>query len=110
MGKNSVIVDEEGPDFRIYESDNKFNIDWKDELYKVYVSNDNKKWHDLGYGRGTEEFDLATINLKEARYVKIKGFTEGSSSAKAGPDIEAIESLHSIAIKQEKTLKRIQKP
>ena len=109
MGKNSVIVDEEGPDFRIYESDNKFNIDWKDDLYKVYVSNDNKKWHDLGYGRGTDEFDLATKNLKEARYVKIKGFTEGSSSVNAGPDIEAIESLHSIVAKQEKSFKQAAK-
>ena len=101
MGKGEEIVDNPGPDLRIYESDRSFDPNWKDELYMVYVSNDNKVWRSLGYGRGTKEFDLATTNLNEARYVKIKGYAEGSG-VKAGPDIEAIESLHSRSIEKAK--------
>jgi hypothetical protein len=94
MGKFNEIVDAPGPDLRVYESDFNFDQNCKSDSYMVYVSNDSKIWQSLGYGRGTTEFDLATTNLKEARFVKILGITEGKG-AKAGPEIEAIESLHS---------------
>jgi hypothetical protein len=101
MVKNEEIIDGDGPDLRIYESGTKFNVDWRDDLYKVFVSNDNKTWHDLGYGRGIKSFDLAAKNLKEARYVKIKGYVE-RPSVTVGPEIEAIEGLHSRDNKQAK--------
>jgi len=94
MGEGEEIIDKEGPDLRVYEHGTKFNPDWRDDLYKVFVSNDRVNWHNLGWGRGIKSFDLSKANLKEARYVKIKGFIEEPSSTSPGPDIEAIEALH----------------
>ena len=101
MGKHKEIIDKPGPDLRVYESDHNFYSEWKADLYDVYVSNDNIRWHFLGGGVGIKEFDLAKIKLKEARYVKIRGFAL-SKSPKAGPEIESIESLHSRNIEQVK--------
>ena len=95
MGEGEEIIDEDGPDLRIYELDSNYNPKWIPESYDVFVSNDTTTWKHLGLGIGTASFDLSKTNMKIARYVKIQGYGPAKSKSRSpGPDIDAIEALH----------------
>ena len=58
MGEGEEIVDRDGYDLRVYESDKHYDPNWIPELYTVYISNDQFKWHKVGSGRGVRSFDI----------------------------------------------------
>jgi len=93
MGQGEEIIDLDGPDLRVYESDPQYDPTWKSEPYEVFVSNNKMDWTSLGEGDGVTNFDLRGSNLAEVRYVKIQGIVRWDSRA-PGPDIEAVEALH----------------
>ena len=93
MGEREEIVDSDGYDLRVYESDKNYDPDWLPETYTVYISNDQVGWHKVGFGRGVTSFDINKTGLKQARYVKIVGHYSDSQSD-PGPDIEAIEAIN----------------
>ncbi len=94
MGANEVIIDEEGDDLRVYETDQIFYGMDTPETYEVFVSQDMDTWESLGEGTGTAEFDLADSDLKWARYVKIEDRQANISGRSPGSDIDAIEALN----------------
>lgn len=94
MGSNELILDEEGDDLRVYETDQVFYGIDTPESYEVFVSQDMQTWVSLGEGKGTSEFDLADSKLKWARYVKIEDRENNKSGRSPGADIDAIEALH----------------
>lgn len=94
MGANELILDEEGDDLRVYETDQIFYGMDTPEAYEVFVSQDMQAWKSLGEGEGTTEFDLADSNLNWARYVKIEDREISIAGRSPGSDIDAIEALH----------------
>jgi len=94
MGANEVILDEEGDDLRVYETDQIFYGMDTPEAYEVFVSQDMDAWESLGEGIGTAEFDLDDSDLDWARYVKIEDRETSISGRSPGSDIDAIEALN----------------
>jgi hypothetical protein len=94
MGANELIIDEEGDDLRVYETDQIFYGMDTPEAYEVFVSQDMQTWESLGEGKGTAEFDLADSKLNWARYVKIEDRETSTAGRSPGSDIDAIEALH----------------
>jgi len=89
MGESGEIIDGPGDDFFVYEGD-----DGITEGYSVYVAQAWKgPWHSFGSASGTMSFDLATVSLPEAQFVKIIDDGDGNPSAYyPGFDLDAIES------------------
>ncbi|MEO0226888.1 MAG: M14 family zinc carboxypeptidase [candidate division WOR-3 bacterium] len=87
MGPNTPIVNIPGNDFTVYEGN-----DGTAEGYTVYASNNwNGPWYSCGTGTGTQDFDLATAGLSEARYVRIVDDGSTTSGQYAGFDLDAIK-------------------
>ena len=96
LGKNgwivldlgTAILDLPGNDLRIYEGDASA------EGFVVKVSNNLfGDWRTLGSGRGTTEFDLASKNIKEIRYIRIEDDGDGyTGTSNAGFDLDAVEA------------------
>ncbi|MCK4333106.1 MAG: carboxypeptidase regulatory-like domain-containing protein [Thermoplasmatales archaeon] len=90
MGEGTEIFDlENEPDFKIYEGDD------TDDGYHVYVSSEwDGPWTYMGLGMGTTEFDLATVSIESAQYVKIVDDSDGNPyEMNPGVDINAILNL-----------------
>ena len=88
MGRRTPIINGPGNDFFVVEDDG------DPEGYNVYVSNDwNGPWHNVGFGTGTQEYDLAAAGQSVARYVRIVDDNAGSG----GFDLDAIEAVVIIA-------------
>jgi hypothetical protein len=83
------ITDGPGSDFKVYEGDG--TVDG----YQVYCSaNWNGPWTNVGTGMGTTEFDLATVSVESARYLKIVDDGNGNpNEVNPGCDIDAVENL-----------------
>ncbi len=86
MGQS--IFDLTGNDLRIFEGSN------AKEGYVVKVAQAVfDEWHLLGSGKGTAEFDLSAIELKEIRYVRIEDDGDGfTGTSNAGFDLDAVEA------------------
>jgi PKD repeat protein len=90
MGNNSEIFDGTGDDFTVYEADN------NSEGYIVSVSNNwSGPWSIIGSGLGTSSFDLESVELTTARFVKIEddGVTMNTKDY-PGFDLDAIKILN----------------
>ncbi|MBD3190297.1 MAG: hypothetical protein GF308_06620 [Candidatus Heimdallarchaeota archaeon] len=80
MGEDEEILNENGDDFQIIANG---------DTYRVSVGNNlSKALTILKTGQGNQSFDLATIELSEARYVKIECFSIGNVQ------LDAIEAFH----------------
>ena len=88
MGKRTPIINGPGSDFTIVEGDG------DPEACSVYVSNDwNGPWHYVGFGTGTQGYDLAAGGQTSARFVRIADDANGGSGPYAGFDLDAIEAV-----------------
>ncbi|RZB28849.1 MAG: hypothetical protein AEth_01725 [Candidatus Argoarchaeum ethanivorans] len=94
MGENGVILDETGNDLTIFEVGDDYYSCGKPEDYEVYVNEDLDTWNFVGNGRGTTEFDISSVGLKWARYVKIVDATGDIGGKTPGVDIDAVKALH----------------
>lgn len=92
MGNGEDIFDGPGNDLTVYEGipDESGNS----EGYLVFVSNSNKgPWEYLGSGFGISEFDLSSVSLTQAEYVKIVDDGDGDSSSEyPGCDLDALKT------------------
>jgi hypothetical protein len=88
MGKETPIINGPGNDFTVYEGDG------DPEACSVFVSNDwNSNWRYVGFGTGTQTYDLAVAGLSTARFVRIVDDNSGGSGGNAGYDLDAIEAV-----------------
>jgi hypothetical protein len=88
MGAKTPIINGAGSDFNVIEGDA------DPEACSVYVSNDwNGPWHYVGFGTGTQGYDLTVAGMSTARYVRIADDGNGGSGAYAGFDLDAIEAV-----------------
>ncbi|MEO0077679.1 MAG: M14 family zinc carboxypeptidase [candidate division WOR-3 bacterium] len=88
MGKRSPIINGPGADFYVIEGDADV------EGCSVYVSNDwNSNWRYLGFGMGTQGYDLSVAGLSTARFVRIADDNVGPTGPYAGFDLDAIEAV-----------------
>lgn len=88
MGKRTPIVNGAGPDFMVVEDDA------DPEACSVFVSNDwNSNWRYVGFGTGTQSYDLSVAGLSTARFVRIADDGNGGTGPYAGFDIDAIEAV-----------------
>jgi len=88
MGRNTPIINGPGSDFNVIEGDA------DPEACSVYVSNDwNGPWHYVGFGTGTQGYDLTVAGVSTARYVRIADDGNGGSGGYAGFDLDAIEAV-----------------
>ena len=90
MGVYGRIANEDGSDFTVFENDA------TSEGYEVSVSNTwDGPWTQLGDGLGTTSFDLETVSLETARYIRIMDDGDGSVwETFPGFDLDAVQSLH----------------
>ena len=90
MGLEGRVSIGEGGDFTVYEGAGAA------EGFEVYGSNTwNGPWTFIGEGMGTTTFDLETVNLETARYIRIVDDGGGSpSETNPGFDLDAVLSLH----------------
>jgi len=96
------IVNNSGNDFIVVENDADV------ERCTVFVANNwNGPWTRCGVANGTTEFDLQSVGLSQARYVRLKDDGDGTaSSPTAGFDVDAVESYTIIGI-DEKTTQQV---
>jgi hypothetical protein len=90
MGATTPIDDLPGDDFTVWEGDS------TPETYQVLVANDwQGPWSTVGNGTGTTSFDLASIGLQSAQFVKISDDGDGDAGALLpGFDLDAITTVH----------------
>ena len=87
MGAHTPILNGAGNDFTVVEGDG------DPEACSVYVSNGFLgPWHYVGFGTGTQSYDLAAAGQSTARFVRIADDGNGGSGANAGFDLDAIEA------------------
>jgi hypothetical protein len=88
MGAKTPIVNGPGSDFTVVEGDT------NPEACSVFVSNDwNGPWHYVGFGTGTQGYDISVAGTSSARFVRIKDDGNGGSGGYAGFDLDAIEAV-----------------
>jgi hypothetical protein len=88
MGARTPIINGAGSDFNVIEGDT------NPEACSVYVSNDwNGPWHYVGFGTGTQGYDIAAAGLTSARYVRVADDGNGGSGPYAGFDLDAIVAV-----------------
>jgi hypothetical protein len=88
MGAKTPIVNGSGSDFNVIEGDT------NPEACSVFVSNDwNGPWHYVGFGTGTQGYDLTVAGMGTARFVRIVDDGNGGSGGYAGFDLDAIEAV-----------------
>ena len=88
MGAKTPIINGAGSDFNVIEGDG------DPEACSVFVSNDwNGPWHYVGFGTGTQGYDLTVAGMSTARYVRIADDGNGGSGPYAGFDLDAIEAV-----------------
>jgi len=87
MGKNTPIVDLDGPDFTVYE------VGATQDGYRVYWSTVPYigTWNLIGTGLGTTSFDISSLSTDTVRYIKIVDDNDGSATEQyPGCDIDAV--------------------
>ncbi|MFH1336952.1 MAG: M14 family zinc carboxypeptidase [Candidatus Zixiibacteriota bacterium] len=87
MGKNTPIVDLDGPDFTVYE------VGSTQDGYRIYWSTVpyNGTWALIGTGFGTTSFDISSLSTDTVRYIKIVDDNDGSATEQyPGCDIDAV--------------------
>ena len=88
MGARTPILNGPGNDFFVIEGDT------NPEACSVFVSNDwNGPWHYVGFGTGTQGYDLAAAGQSTARFVRIVDDNNGGTGGYAGFDLDAIEAV-----------------
>ena len=88
VGAKMPIINGPGTDFNVIEGDA------DPEACSVFVSNDwNGPWHYVGFGTGTQGYDLTVAGMSTARYVRIVDDGNGGSGPYAGFDLDAIEAV-----------------
>ena len=88
MGAATPIVNGSGNDFFVIEADT------NPEACSVFVSNDwNSNWHYVGFGTGTQAYDLTAAGMGTARFVRIVDDGNGGTGGYAGFDLDAIEAV-----------------
>jgi hypothetical protein len=88
MGAKTPIINGPGSDLNVVEGDT------SPEACSVYVSNDwNGPWHYVGFGTGTQGYDIANAGMSSARFVRIVDDGNGGSGPYAGFDLDAIEAV-----------------
>ena len=88
MGKKTPIKDGSGSDFYVIEDDG------DPEACSVFVSGDwNGPWRYVGFGTGTQGYDLTVAGMDEARFVRIVDDGDGGYGPYAGFDLDAIEAV-----------------
>jgi hypothetical protein len=88
VGAKTPIINGAGSDFNVIEGDG------DPEACSVFVSNDwNGPWHYVGFGTGTQGYDLTVAGLSTARFVRIADDGNGGSGGYAGFDLDAIEAV-----------------
>ncbi|MEO0081738.1 MAG: M14 family zinc carboxypeptidase [candidate division WOR-3 bacterium] len=84
MGRKTPIMNGPGNDFTVVEDDA------DPEACTVYVSNSwNGPWTRVGFGTGTQGYDLSNAGMQSARFVRIVDDNIGTG----GFDIDAIEAI-----------------
>jgi len=88
MGRRTPIVNGAGSDFTVVEGDA------DPEACSVFVSNDwNSNWRFVGFGTGTQSYDLTAAGMSTARFVRIADDGDGGTGPYAGFDLDAIEAV-----------------
>jgi len=90
IGERTPIINGPGSDFFVVEGD-----DGAAEACSVYVANDwNGPWHYVGFGTGTQAYDLSAASQSVAQFVRIADDNVGGGTGQyAGFDIDAIEAV-----------------
>jgi PKD repeat protein len=100
MGKNGwmvfdmqeLVLNGPGSDIIVFEGDA------TNEGFELYAGTSiDGPWALIGTGNGTSEFDLENSTISEARYFKIEDDGDGGNEADAGFDLDAVQSMSSIA-------------
>lgn len=87
-----LVLDGVGSDLIVFEGDA------TPEGFELFAGNSiDGPWVSLGTGMGTSEFDLAGSTISEARFFKIQDDGDGGNEADAGFDLDAMQSMSSIA-------------
>ncbi len=88
----TLVLDGSGSDLIVFEGDATA------EGYELFAGTSiDGPWSLVGEGTGTTEFDLANSSLSEARYFKIQDDGDGNNNADAGFELDAAQSISSIA-------------
>jgi hypothetical protein len=88
MGGRTPILNGSGNDFFVIEGDT------NPEACSVFVSNDwNGPWHYVGFGTGTQGYDLTAAGMSTARFVRVVDDGNGGTGGYAGFDLDAIEAV-----------------
>jgi hypothetical protein len=88
MGASTPILNGAGDDFTVIEGDA------DPEACSVFVSNTwLGPWHYVGFGTGTQGYDLSAAGQSLARFVRIRDDGNGGSGANAGFDLDALEAV-----------------
>lgn len=88
MGTITPILNGPGNDFAVVEGDG------DPEACSVFVSNSwLGPWHYVGFGTGTQGYDLSAGGQSLARFVRIRDDGNGGTGPNAGFDLDAIEAV-----------------
>ena len=94
MGYTGQVFNGPGVDFTIFEGDD------ASDGYIIFASSTwNGSWIQIGSGLGTNSFDLDTVNMSHARFVKIQDDGDGSPfEANPGFDLDALQAINTFDI------------
>jgi hypothetical protein len=88
FGEDNPIIDKTGYDLVVHEGN-----DGVVENCEVYAGNSpefSQGWSLLGIASGTDSFDLSSVGLQSARYVKIVDDYSNTSGSTPGYDLDAV--------------------
>jgi hypothetical protein len=86
MGENTPIIDLEGDDFTVHETDypDGYHVYWSDVPF-------GGTWNYIGTGYGTTSFDISALSTESIRYLKIADDDDGDPyEMYPGCDIDAV--------------------